>query len=49
MLLPIVIIPGQLHLEGWVKNELEERVLMAVSNTRYTNNELALEWLKHFD
>jgi len=46
---PLVILPGQLHLEGWINNDLADDVLMAVSESGYTNDEISLAWLKHFD
>lgn len=45
----MVILSGQLHLNGWVNNELDGNTLMAVSDTGYCNDEIALAWLKHFD
>jgi acylphosphatase len=45
----LVICAAQLHLEGWVHNNLDGDTLMAISETGYTNDELALEWLKHFE
>ena len=45
----MIILPGQLHLEGWVNNELEGNTLMAVSESGYTNDEIALDWLQHFN
>lgn len=48
MLPPTVILPGQLHLEGWIHNDLDDHTLIAVSDTGYCNDEIALDWLKHF-
>jgi acylphosphatase len=45
----LVICAGQVHLEGWVYNNLDGDILMAVLDTGYSNDELALEWLKHFE
>ncbi|TKA66365.1 hypothetical protein B0A49_07680, partial [Cryomyces minteri] len=46
---PLVVLPGQLHLEGWINNELDDDVLMAVSDSGYTNDEISLAWFEHFD
>jgi len=47
---PMVILPGVLHLEDWTtKTELEDDVLLAVSESGYSNDLLCLEWLKHFE
>lgn len=50
MLPPMLILPGSLHLEDWTtKTNLEDNVLMAVSETGYSNDVLGLKWLYHFD
>lgn len=46
---PMIILPGQLHLERWLNNELDGDTLTAVSDTRYINDEIALSWLEQFD
>jgi len=47
---PIVILPGTLHLDNWVtKPNLDHDVLIAVSETGYSNDHLALDWLTHFE
>ena len=47
---PMVILPGVLHQEDWVtKTNLDDDVLRAVSEKGYSNDELALEWLSHFE
>lgn len=46
---PLVVLPGQLHLKGWINNELDGDTLVAVSDSGYTNDEISLAWLKHFD
>lgn len=39
---PLVILPRQLHLEGWINNELDGDTLMAVSESGYANDEISL-------
>ena len=47
---PMLILPGTLHLEDWTtKTNLDDNVLLAVSDTGYSNDQLALEWISHFD
>ena len=47
---PMLILPGTLHLEDWyTKTDLDDDFLLAVSETGYSNDELSLEWLHHFD
>ena len=47
---PMVILPGIMHMEDWTSNTgLEDDVLMAVSETGYSNDMLCLGWLKHFE
>jgi len=45
----LIVLSGQLHLEGWINNELDGDTLMAISDSGYTNDEISLAWLKHFD
>jgi len=47
---PMLILPGILHQEDWyTKTDLEDDVLVAVSETGYANDELCLDWLHHFE
>jgi len=47
---PTVILPGVLHQEDWVtKTNLDDDVLIAVSEKGYSNDEVALECLSHFE
>jgi len=47
---PMLILPGTLHLQDWTtKTNLDDNVLLAVSDTGYSNDRLALEWISHFD
>jgi hypothetical protein len=46
----ILILPGILHQEDWyTKTDLDDDALVAVSETGYVNDELSLEWLRHFE
>jgi len=46
----MVILLGVLHLENLITNtHLEDDVLLAVSESGYSNDLLCLEWLKHFE
>jgi len=47
---PMLILPGTIHLEDWVtKTNLDDNILIGLSETGYSNDRLALDWLKHFD
>ena len=47
---PIIILCGILILGKWAEeNDLDEDILLATSPTGYSNDELALQWLKHFE
>jgi hypothetical protein len=45
---PFLIIQGKLHMESWYHKNLQGEESIAVSDSGYTNSELALEYLKHF-
>ncbi len=47
---PLVILPGKKVMESWVINiDLLDDFSLATSDTGYSNDDLSLEWLKHFD
>ena len=47
---PFIIFGGKHHLSAWYKEEsLPSDWVISVSDNGWTNNELGLEWLKHFD
>ena len=46
---PMIIIAGVNILEKWGHNDLAEDILLATSESGYSNDILALEWLRHFD
>jgi len=45
---PMIILPGETHLQAWHRNNMPGSWLMGVSNSGYSNDELAFEWIKHF-
>ena len=45
-----LILSGQLHMSQWYQQrELESDTVIATSSTSYSNDELGLSWIKHFD
>jgi hypothetical protein len=48
---PFIIIEGKVHLETWYRDnpDLPPNWKIAISENGWTNNELGLEWIKHFD
>ena len=47
---PMLILCGIYILEKWAEeNDLDEDILLATSPTGYSNDELALQWLEHFE
>ncbi|KAE8224052.1 hypothetical protein CF319_g3001 [Tilletia indica] len=46
---PMVIMSASQHSESWVNNDLPDTTLLAVSPNGYTDDILALKWIKHFD
>lgn len=46
---PMVILNAASHREQWIPNTVENSVLYGLSESGYSNAELALEWIKHFD
>ena len=49
VLLLMIIFLGSLLMEHWFSSDIQDEALFAVSDTGYTNNELTLEWLTHFE
>ena len=45
---PVVICPGEKIMETWVQDSLSSTEVIAVSQTGYTNENIALSWLDHF-
>jgi len=49
-LLPMIILAGAQFLHQWFKNSaLPNHYLLGLLETGYSNDELAFDWLKHFD
>jgi len=46
---PMMILPSILHQDWYTKTDLEDDVLVAVSETGYANDELCLDWLYYFE
>ena len=47
---PMIILPGALHMEDWyTKTAIPDTFLIGVSDTGYSNDNLALKWLSHFE
>lgn len=47
---PFLVLAGQLHMTQWHKQEeVEPETVISTSLSYYSNEELSLEWLKHFD
>jgi hypothetical protein len=45
-----LILSGQVHMAHWYQQaELEDDIAIVTSATGYSNDEISLEWLKHFD
>jgi len=44
----MLIVPGKTHMEPWYEN-LDDDVLVGVSDTGYTNDELSYEYILHFN
>ena len=45
---PVVICPGEKIMESWISDNLLGAEVIAVSQTGYTNENIALAWLDHF-
>ena len=45
---PVVICPGEKIMENWIHDNLTGAEVIAVSQTGYTNEKVALAWLNHF-
>jgi hypothetical protein len=46
---PFVIVKGKVHLSTWYSQDLPPDWKIAVSDNGWTNDQLGLEWIKHFD
>jgi hypothetical protein len=45
---PVLIIPGKVHMESWYHENLSSTERILLSESGYTNDQLAMEWLQHF-
>ena len=45
---PMIVLQGKQILNKWVHNNLNEDISLAVSDSGYSNDYLAYEWLVHF-
>ena len=47
---PCIILPGKGHLEDWfTHSNMPDSWLISVSSTGYTSDEIAFNWVQHFD
>ena len=46
---PFVIFPGQQIQQSWTDKTIDGNTVIRVSENGWTNQEIGLEWLKHFD
>ena len=47
---PMLIAAGKLHMTDWyTKTNIPDTYLMGVSDTGYSNEKLALDWIRHFN
>ncbi len=45
---PFLIFAGKYHLSAWYEEDIPRDWAIAVSKNGWTNNEIGVEWLKHF-
>ena len=45
---PVLIIPGKIHMDSWYHSNLEGTELVLLSDSGFSNSQLALRWLEHF-
>ena len=45
---PVLVIPGKIHMDSWYHSNLDSTELFLLSDTGYSNTQLALDWLQHF-
>jgi hypothetical protein len=46
---PFLIFAGKYHLSAWYEEDIPRDWAIAVSDNGWTNNEIGVEWLKHFN
>jgi hypothetical protein len=45
---PVLVIPGKVHMDSWYHENLHGTELILLSESGFTNDQLAMEWLEHF-
>jgi hypothetical protein len=45
---PVVVIQGKHIMADWITPEMDPDMLILTSEKGFTNNEIAVQWLKHF-
>jgi hypothetical protein len=45
---PVIICPGRKIMESWIQPHLSGREAIDLSETGYTNERVAMDWLRHF-
>ncbi|KFY20625.1 hypothetical protein V493_07644 [Pseudogymnoascus sp. VKM F-4281 (FW-2241)] len=45
---PVLVIPGKIHMDSWYHTNLEGTELVLLSDSGFSNSQLALRWLQHF-
>jgi hypothetical protein len=45
---PVLVFPGKIHMEAWYPENLKGNELILLSETGYSNSQLAIWWLQHF-
>ena len=45
---PVLVIPGKIHMDSWYHANLQGTELVLLSDSGFSNSQLALRWLEHF-
>jgi transposase len=45
---PVLVIPGKIHMDSWYHSNLQGTELVVLSDSGFSNSQLALRWLEHF-
>ncbi|KFY20161.1 hypothetical protein V493_07734, partial [Pseudogymnoascus sp. VKM F-4281 (FW-2241)] len=45
---PVLVLPGKIHMDSWYHENLLGTELFLLSDTGFSNSQLALRWLQHF-
>ncbi|KFY29345.1 hypothetical protein V491_00092, partial [Pseudogymnoascus sp. VKM F-3775] len=45
---PVLVVPGKIHMAAWYPQNLDGNELILLSETGYSNSQLAIRWLQHF-